>query len=106
MILDTSYQVRGSVNFTDKGDEVEIHEFNLVNGKTSLAAFAKTEKVRISPLGLPWETGWIRQSGFREIDIHTGNIRFEWRPSDHVSLTESLIEPPKDFGASNVIWDC
>lgn len=107
MILDTSYQTRSTVNFTDKGDIMDMHEFNLVDGRTSLSIFTKREEANnISSLMPPLQKGWIMQTGFREIDIDSGNVVMEWQTKDHISLTESFTEPPPGFGAIGVSWDC
>lgn len=112
MILDTSYQTRSRVNFTDKGDIMDMHEFNLVDGRTSLSIFTKREEVNISSLMPPLQKGWVMQTGFREIDIDSGNVVMEWQTKDHISLTESFTEPPPGFGAPKgfgfpqVSWDC
>jgi hypothetical protein len=112
MILDTSYQVRGRVNFTDKGDIQDMHEFNLVDGRTSLTIFAKEQQVNISSFAQPLRKGWIVQGGFRETNIDSGGIVMEWRTKDHISPTESFTTPPpgfgarKGFGSPRVPWDC
>jgi hypothetical protein len=76
IIPDTSYQVRGHVNFTDEGDIQDMREFKLINGRTSLAVFIKKEEVKTSTLRPPLQKARIVQSRFREIDVHTGNVIF------------------------------
>ena len=110
--MDTSYQVRGSVNSTDVPEGLDMHEFHLINGKTSLTIVANVQKVDISVLGLPSRTGLITQGGFRETDIRTGKVLFEWLPTGHISLKESMVAPPRHFGSKKIfassgdIYDC
>jgi hypothetical protein len=110
--MDTSYQVRGSVNSTDVPEGLDMHEFHLINGETSLTIVANVQEVSISVLGLPSPTGLITQGGFRETDIRTGKVLFEWLPTDHISLKESMVAPPSNFGSSKIfgsardIYDC
>jgi hypothetical protein len=110
--MDTSYQVRGSVNSTDVPEGLDMHEFHLINGETSLTIVAKVQDVDISVLGLPSSIGLITQGGFRETDIRTGKVLFEWLPTDHISLKESMVAPPSNFGSKKFfgsardIYDC
>jgi hypothetical protein len=110
--MDTSYQVRGGVNSTDVPEGLDMHEFHLINGETSLTIVANVQEVDISVLGLPSRTGLITQGGFRETDIRTGKALFEWLPTDHISLKESMVAPPSKFGSNKIfgpardIYDC
>lgn len=110
--MDTSYHVRGSVNSTDVLEGLDMHEFHLINGETSLTIVANVQEVNIAVLGLPSLTGLITQGGFRETDIRTGKVLFEWLPTDHISLKESMVAPPSNFGSSRIfgtardIYDC
>jgi hypothetical protein len=105
IILNTLYQVLDNVNFTDEGDVMDIHEFKLINGRTSLTVFMKKEEVNLSSLRPPLQEVTIVQAGFREIDVHTGNVNFERPTNDHISMTESMTEPPEAFGSPKVSWD-
>lgn len=106
MVLDMSYQPIRTVNISGESEGINMHEFNIIHGKTSLTIFDIKEEVDISQLGLRQTKGFIAHNGIREIDLETGNFTFEWMPLEHMSLTETLIQPPSDLGLTKSTWDC
>lgn len=46
--------------------------------------------------------GWIHHAGFREVDLLTGQVDFEWYSSDEISPSESSY--PIDLEAMRGPW--
>ncbi|RYP52020.1 hypothetical protein DL768_002703 [Monosporascus sp. mg162] len=44
----------------------------------------------LSPAGGPKE-GWILENFFQEVDVETGKLLFEWKASDHVPVSETML---------------
>lgn len=73
---------------------IRDQEFKVIeDGRTALYNVHHPERVVIPPelnvTHIP--VGWVSNVGFREVDTHTGDIKFEWWSfgQDKVSLTES-----------------
>ena len=107
VILDTSYHVRSKVKVFVPGEALDIHEFNVINnGKSSLTVFNKGRVTNITELEVPGKTeAFIDNKGFREIDVATGLITVEWWPLDHMSLAETMLQPPQSLSTEKA-WDC
>ena len=105
IILNTSYQVLDAVNLTQTETGLDIHEFQVMNGNTSLSTCQQPLAVDVSSLGFPSTTASILDTGFREIELSTGKVLFEWWPSDHLSFSESMLVPPRFIGI-NSKYDC
>ena len=108
VIADTSFNLLGSVNVTEDIEEFNLHEFTIVeDGKSALIVTYKNEWRDISPLGLKNLTGWVGDSRIQEIDLITGDIKFEWRTFDHIPLTESydLLHVEQGFAHESFRWD-
>lgn len=83
---------------------MNMHELNVINdGRTGLYITHKSDWVDLSELsafGVEEEAGWVMNIGFREIDIASGEVLFEWWALDHVPLStsstriENLEGPP------------
>ncbi len=107
-IVDASFNIRRSINVTDDIEEFNLHEFNVVeDGKSVLTVTYKNEWRDISPLGLKNLTGWVGDSRIQEIDMATGDIKFEWSAFDHIPLTESfyLLHVEQGFAHESFRWD-
>jgi hypothetical protein len=88
VIMDTHYN-EVSRTHVKGGKWLDGHEYNVLpNGKTLLLSTIWTQKIDASDLGQKERDIW--NTGFREIDMETGDVTFEWVPTDgHVSLNES-----------------
>ena len=108
IIADASFNIRGSVNVTDDIEEFNLHELTFVeDGKSVLTITYKNEWRDISDLGLENRTGWVGDSRIQEIDMATGDIKFEWSAFNHIPLTESfdLLHVEGGFAPEHFIWD-
>ena len=62
-----------------------MHEFRIINdGRSALVIVGIISK---RPVGL------VTSSGFREVDIATGETLFDWMSLRHINISESMIEP-------------
>lgn len=85
--------------------ENDFHEFAITADNTALLTSYDTISVDLTSLGVQGQ-GWIYDSLFREMDIETGEIIFEWRASDHFAINHTFYpigsagkspEAPFDF---------
>jgi len=71
------------------GQETDLHEFNFVhNSNTALSSFFYPQQMNLTKWGGTAD-GYVYGSGFREIDLSTGQIVFEWKSTDHVTPDET-----------------
>lgn len=49
--------------------------------------------------------GWVSNTGFREVDTATGDVKFEWRAFDHVDIADSTAQPVNTEGPPSKAWD-
>ncbi|KAG9610517.1 hypothetical protein KCU77_g2677, partial [Aureobasidium melanogenum] len=85
--------------------ENDFHEFVITTDDTALLTSYDTISKDLTSLGIQGR-GWIYDSLFREIDIESGEIVFEWRASDHFAINDTFYpigsagqspETPFDF---------
>ncbi|KAK5166710.1 uncharacterized protein LTR77_008254 [Saxophila tyrrhenica] len=88
VLMNTNFQ---EVNrtYVRGGKWLDGHEYNVLpDGKTLLLSTIWTMKTDASDLGESERDVW--NTGFREIDMNTGEVLFEWIPTEgHVKLSES-----------------
>jgi len=58
----------------------------------------------LTPVNGP-QDGCIRDVGFQEIDIKTGELLFEWRWSVHWDITDVIMYPNGTQGSCSTPWD-
>ncbi|THW39673.1 hypothetical protein D6D21_07199 [Aureobasidium pullulans] len=102
--LDSHYQVFNQFS-ASKTLENDFHEYAITADDTALLTSYDTIVTDLSSLGVQSQ-GWVYDSLFREIDIETGDIIFEWRASDHFAINDTFYpigsagrspEAPFDF---------
>lgn len=96
-LLDSSYEVKhiiSPVGFK-YGD---LHDFKILEGGTALLTIDEDFRGDLSALDGP-KNGWLRDSGFQEIDLETRELIFEWRASEHYTPSETF-RPLKGYGKS------
>lgn len=93
-ILDHTYNIHKLVDMVGNNTGPNMHDFNLIdNGRRALFLTAQdNEETRVS---LPWfngtcQVGW---QGFKEVDVATGEVIFEWNDRGHVHPNESTYTP-------------
>ncbi|KAJ4292417.1 hypothetical protein N0V90_009079 [Kalmusia sp. IMI 367209] len=69
----------------------DLHEFEVVNGKSALHEIYQPLQLDLSPFGGNDQQTWIVDARFQEVDIDTGNVLFEWRSLDHVSPNDAIL---------------
>ncbi|THY10893.1 hypothetical protein D6D01_09133 [Aureobasidium pullulans] len=103
-MLDCHYRVLKQFS-ASKTLENDFHEYAITADDTALLTSYDTITTDLSSLGVQGQ-GWVYDSLFREIDIETGDIIFEWRASDHFVINDTFYpigsagrspEAPFDF---------
>jgi hypothetical protein len=83
-----------------------MHEFSIFDGgKSAILTVEKVEKKDVSSLTSKHPDGFDTLStGFRKIDLGTGQTKFEWLPLDHgVKVDESFFLRAVDGDGGD--WD-
>jgi hypothetical protein len=75
------------------GLQGDLHEFRLTDRGTALITIYERVPADVSAVGGP-KDGEIVDSIVQEVDVATGEVRFQWHSSDHVPITESHARPP------------
>jgi hypothetical protein len=90
LFFDEGYNLR--YNITPIGDQFELltdlHECQVTEEGTVLITIYDPIPFDLSPIGGPVD-GTLLDGVFQEIDPKTGKLVFEWRASDHYSITDS-----------------
>ncbi|KAK6002316.1 hypothetical protein QM012_001954 [Aureobasidium pullulans] len=103
-MLNCNYEVFKQFS-ASKTLENDFHEFTITTDDTALLTSYDTISMDPGSLGAQ-DRGWIYDSLFRELDIETGEIIFEWRASDHFAINDTFYpigsagqspEAPFDF---------
>ncbi|KAI5206990.1 hypothetical protein AUEXF2481DRAFT_90828 [Aureobasidium subglaciale EXF-2481] len=103
-MLDSHYQVFKQFSAASTLEN-DFHEYAITTDNTALLTSYDTVARDLSTLGVEGQ-GWIYDSLFREVDIETGEIIFEWRASDHFAVNDTYYpidaagrspEAPFDF---------
>lgn len=91
-LLDTSYEVYTVVDMIGNSSRSNLHEFNLIdNGKRALMILPPTStamQINVSKYNGSCEIG---VQGFKEVDVETGEIYFEWHTQSHIGADESSL---------------
>lgn len=90
--LDSSYEVAHIVQPHGVGMVGDSHEFRITPQNTALITIYHHRQVNCSLLSLG-ESCWIQDGVFQDIDIETGQLLFQWRSTDHVSLADVFSSP-------------
>ena len=92
-VADSSYNIQKKVESKDDS-EPNMHEFSIFDGgKSAILTVEKVEKKDVSSLTSKHPDGFDTLStGFRKIDLGTGQTKFEWFALDHgVTVNETFI---------------
>jgi hypothetical protein len=92
VIADRSYHEIARVR-AGHGLAGDLHEFRLTDRGTALITCYEPIPADVSAVG-GVKDGEIVDSIVQEVDVATGRVRFQWRSSDHVPITESHAGPP------------
>ena len=82
----------------------DLHEFSITSDDTALIVIYAPVQTDLSSIN-ERESGWIYEGVFQEIDIETGELRFEWNASSHVNFNETYKEFEDEHGSEESPWD-
>jgi hypothetical protein len=108
--MNNRYQTIGTVAPGLGRTSADVHEFTVLPGGTALTTIFQPTPYDLTSYGVNQPIGWVINGIFQEIDIQTGEVRFEWRSLDHVGLNETynLLGSNSDAGTGNttaLAWD-
>lgn len=96
LILNNSYSLQAKVNGDGDGGNINMHEFNVIKGGQSALLIATGKMLEnttvynnTSLVGA--KTDIPLDVMFREVEIASGKILFNWRAANHVGLSESTV---------------
>ncbi|KAG0647534.1 hypothetical protein D0Z07_6549 [Hyphodiscus hymeniophilus] len=95
-----SYKGKDYLTFWTKvgeGLKGDSHEFRITPQGTALITIYNKHEADCTELGLG-KSCWIQDGLFQEIDIETGNLIFEWRATDHISMNDVFSSPSMKDG--------
>lgn len=99
--LNSQYEIEHSMLLAKDVDHLNQHEFNIEDdGKRTMIITHGREHLDAGDMGLDGEV-WVRTDGFRELDTETGDVLFDWKTQDYISLNESTYRSPKDDDEPN-----
>lgn len=101
-MLDSQYKVHRTVNAVGPGLRTDLHDFSITKDGTALISTINDTRMDLTYLG--WgrgSNGPIEDSVLQEIDIETGDLKFQWRASDHFSIEDTHYWNP--FGGYDLI---
>ena len=95
MVLDNTFRsvARIEAPFLENG--MNMHELLLLPSPQGASAIHLTAQSNLEDLRgigtIGQERGWAIDTGFREVNIETGETIFDWWPRDHIPLTQSTV---------------
>jgi hypothetical protein len=107
--MNDSYGVTHSISTTKTERNMNMHELLMGdNGKTAVYVTRRPDWVdvsELSPYGVESEAGWLLNMGFREVEVETGKVLFEWWALDHIPIATSSVEIQDLEGPPPAGWD-
>ncbi|KAI9720714.1 MAG: hypothetical protein M1828_005594 [Chrysothrix sp. TS-e1954] len=96
-VLDSSYNEVRVFHAANKypGDH---HEFILTDNGHAIITVYNPLKVDMTPEATEPTVGWIWECIFQELELETGNVKFEWKASEHFTL-EDILRPMDGHGS-------
>ena len=88
-MLNSSYELAHVVS-AKNGLAGDVHEFKISNDDTAIMSIYEICQMDLTPVGKAVD-GWVYDGLFQEIDIETGELRFEWRARDHYAVNETYF---------------
>ena len=82
VIMDNGYRI---VSIVQPSGGCDMHEFTTsANGRSAIVGTYQRVPYDLFDLGITSGLGWVEQAIFQELDIFSGEVKFEWRSLDHV----------------------
>jgi hypothetical protein len=92
VIVDSSYREIARVR-AGNGHTLDPHELLLTAEGTALITCSPSNvSADLSSIGGS-KNGRVAESVIQEVDVQTGRVLLEWRSLDHVSVSESYMQP-------------
>ncbi|KAJ5272344.1 hypothetical protein N7478_007469 [Penicillium angulare] len=88
-MLDSSYSLRYTISPGGNFTTGDMHEFHLTPDGTALVVVYDPVPADLSAIGGARD-GWILDGVVQELDIETGETRFEWRASEHFAVEDTF----------------
>ena len=92
---------QGIMNSSDVWSYIDMHESKITTDNTILVTVINVTQFDLSAIGGPSD-GWIADSLFYEIDVHTNEVLFRWSSLDYIDQVplENVIQlyPLEDLG--------
>ncbi|GAP90074.1 hypothetical protein SAMD00023353_4301120 [Rosellinia necatrix] len=79
-------------------------ELQITQQKTAVLTTSTLIQFDLGPVNGPRQ-GWMRDVGFQEIDLETGEVLFQWSWSDHWDITDVFLYPNGTEGSRETPWD-
>jgi hypothetical protein len=90
-ILDKHYQTVKNIQTSGGSD---MHEFRLIeDGRRTLLTKYESRQYDLTGFNVSDGLGWISDNIFREIDLDTNAILFEWHSTNHILPGNGSIDP-------------
>ncbi|KAF5027191.1 hypothetical protein F66182_679 [Fusarium sp. NRRL 66182] len=90
--FDAFYQKKWTVSITDLGaTEANIHDFEFTHQDTALMTAYQDVRYNMTALGGEID-GWLSDSIFQEVELHTNRVTNVWRSFNHVNITDTLVK--------------
>lgn len=82
----------------------DLHEFKITSDGTALITIYQDIEIDCTSLGIEGSC-WINDCIFQEINIETNRLVFQWRASDHISLSDSYKSRGRDGRTKKSSYD-
>ncbi|PBP22025.1 hypothetical protein BUE80_DR007134 [Diplocarpon rosae] len=96
-LLNSHYEVAHRITPIGKGLKGDSHEFRITPQGTALIVIYQKIQTDCTDLHLG-KRCWIQDGWIQEIDIETGELRFEWRATDHIKMSDVFSAPSRKDG--------
>ena len=93
LIMNSSYMPVGVISGIEGGSfptAFNMHEFNIIDGGRN-ALVVTWEPRWYEDTESEW-SGWVGDNGFQELDLITGDTKFEWSSLDHIPPQASMVQ--------------
>ncbi|KAI1437854.1 Arylsulfotransferase-domain-containing protein [Xylaria sp. CBS 124048] len=88
-MLDSSYQVFRKFEPRGEGLRGDLHEFHITERGTALMTIYNPIPADLTSVGGP-KQGWVLDCMVQEIDIETGDLKFQWSAAENVAISDTI----------------
>ncbi len=100
VLADSTYREIGRVK-AGNGRKADLHEFH-ITGQGTVLLFADAGVAATRASDGAGKSGQVLDCAVQEIDLRTGEVRFEWHTVDNIAIAESYVPATTD---PNAIYD-